>query len=534
MMKFFRLTLPICAILLAAAGTALAQQVPQAFNYQGIARDASGAPMVSTNLTVVFRILRTGTATPIYVESHATSTNEFGLFTLAVGRGTPVSGTFAAVDWTSGAMELGVSIDAGSGPVDLGSSPLLSVPYALAAGSIAGGIELNDLSDVTAGGATAGQSLVFNGTSWVAGTSTAALSLPYADTITSDELTPVLLLRQTGSGSLLRLQQGSTITTQPAIRVQTSGPGAGIYATASNANGTAAVFETDNPNSTVPTLRVETNGAGNAGSFIINNPASDSAAVRAVTNGTGAGVYGESSANGMAYGLYGIALGECIVDQTGVRRFCPAGVYGESRRGPGVYGYNRDLGPGVQAFSQNGKLFLGLGPSDVNAFPDTEFFVDNGGNTYARGDFRTPQTFYSSRTATATRVTAGDTGLAAGDIVAVTANGSFVQSSEANQVTVVGVLISDPALMTGISFNVDGEPTNLTNASALAVSGIVTINVNDEGGAIVPGDLLVSSSTPGEAMKAPEDPAPGTVVAKALGSFSAVGNGSIQAIIMMR
>ena len=60
MMKFFRLALPICALFLAIVGTAQAQQVPQAFNYQGIARDAGGAPMVNSDLTVQFRILRSG------------------------------------------------------------------------------------------------------------------------------------------------------------------------------------------------------------------------------------------------------------------------------------------------------------------------------------------------------------------------------------------------------------------------------------------------------------------------------------------
>lgn len=533
-MKFFRLALPICALLLAIVATTQAQQVPQAFNYQGIARDAAGVPMVNSDLTVQFRILRTGSTSPVYVESHNTSTNEFGLFTLPVGSGTPVSGTFGAIDWTSGAMQLGVSIDIGAGPVDLGTSPLLSVPYALAAGSVSGDIRLNDLADVSAGGASTGQALVFDGTSWVAGSTATALSLPYADTLSSDELTPILALRQTGSGSILRLQHAGTISTLPALRIQTSGIGAGIHSTATGTGGTAGLFDITNASSTVPALQAVTSGVGNAASFVINNATSDSAAVRAFTNGTGAGVYGESSANGVAYGVYGIALGECVIDQTGVRRFCPAGVYGEARRGPGVYGYNRDLGPAVQGYSVNGKIFLGLGPSDVNAFPDTEFFVDNGGNTYARGDFRTPQTYYSTRMATATRFTAGDTGIAAGDVIAVTQNGSFVQSSEASQVTVVGVAVANAAVMTGISFDVDGMPTNLASGSALAVSGIVTINVNDEGGAIVPGDLLVSSSTPGEAMKAPEDPAPGTVVAKALGSFSAVGNGSIQAIIMMR
>lgn len=533
-MKIFRLTAPICAMLIAATAIATAQQqVPQSFSYQGIARDAGGAVLANTNLGVEFRIVRAGSSVPAYVETHQTTTNEFGLFTLGVGAGTPVTGTFGAIQWGSGAMQLGVKIDAGSGMVDLGVSPLRSVPYALAAESVTGDILLNDLANVSAGGAAAGASLVFDGTNWVAGSASAELTLPYADTLTSDELTPILSLRQTGSGSLLRLQQVNTISTTPALRVESAGQGAAVSAVATGTVGSAGLFQTNNANNGAATLRVTTNGAGNAGNFSITNPSSDSAAVRAFTSGTGAGLYGESSANGVAYGVYGIALGECIVDQTGVRRFCPAGVYGEARRGPGVYGYNRDLGPAVQGYSVNGTIFLGLGASG-NANPETKFSVNNTGNVYAKQSIRTPQSYYSTRMATATRITSGDTGLAAGDIVMVTQNGSFIQSDTAGQPNVVGVAVADPALMTGIVLNEDGEPTNLANGMALAISGIVTINVNTQNGVITPGDLIVSSSTPGEGMKAPDDPEPGTVVAKALGSYSAAGTGSVQAIIMMR
>ena len=535
-MSYRRFSALFTAIFLVGAMALTAQSVPQAFSYQGVARDGSGAVLANTNLTVQMSIVDGGSNTALYVETHQASTNEFGLFTLSVGNGTAVTGTFGAIDWTAGTRELAVSIDVGSGLVDLGGSQLLSVPYAIASGSsINGGASaLNELDDVAAGNPQAGDVLIYNGTSWVPGAATADLTLPYGDTVESDQLTPLLRIRQTGGGAVMLLDHVDPISVEPALEILTSSQEVGLEVTTTSEVEGAGRFTASNPRNYAPTLQVSTNGVGNAGAFFLNNTSSDSAALTAVTLGTGPGVFGQSTANGVAFGLYGSAMGECIIDQTGVRRFCPAGVFGEARRGPGVYGHNRDLGPGVQAYSENGKLFLGLGPSDVNAFPDTEFWVDNEGATYSRGGLRTPGTYHSSLPAHASRIATGDTGLAAGDLISVTPGGSFVQSRGLNDSSVVGVAVSSAALLTNVVLNDDGEPTNLTSKVSLAVSGIVTINVEAAAGPIVPGDLLAASITPGVATKAPADPGAGTVIAKAITGFSGAGVGTVQAVIMLR
>lgn len=534
-MSFRRLIPHIFALFLCGAIASTAQGVPQAFNYQGVARDASGEVLANQAMTVRASIIDGGSSAVLYTETHAVTTNTFGLFTLAIGTGTPVSGTFAAVDWSAGIRELGVALDLGAGFVDLGSSRLLSVPYALAAGSAgAGNIALDDLTNVSVGAPRAGDALVYNGSEWIAGTVAAALQLPYADTLASDQLTPLLSLTQTGGGTVLNINQTSGIAVTPAVSVRSAGQAPAILGVTTNTTNAAGRFLATNRNHIAPALYAQSDGVGNAGSFFINNTNSDSAAVRGVTVGTGAGVYGQSTANGRAYGLFGTALGECIVDQNGVTRFCPAGVFGESRRGPGVYGFNTDSGPGVQAFSEKGKLFLGLGPSTVNSFPDQEFWVDNEGATFARGGLRTPGTYHSTLPASAARIATSDTGLKEGDVVSVTTGGAFVESRGANDTTVVGIAVRNAALMTGISFNDLGEPTNLNGSIGLAVSGIVTVNVSAENGTIVPGNLLVAASLAGHAMRAPADPAVGTVVAKAVTGYAGSTEGTIQAIIMLR
>jgi len=66
----------------------------------------------------------------------------------------------------------------------------------------------------------------------------------------------------------------------------------------------------------------------------------------------------------------------------------------------------------------------------------------------------------------------------------------------------------------------------------LAIAGIVPVKATTENGAIQPGDLLTTSSTPGHAMKATEAEA-GTVLGKALGELAA-GTGTINVLIMLR
>jgi hypothetical protein len=114
--------------------------LPQAISYQAVARDPQGAVLNNASVQVQFTMLADSlTGTAEYVETHALTTNSLGLFTTAFGAGTAVSGTFAAINWTTGNKYLNVQIDTGSGWVDIGTQQLLSVPYSMhsaTAGSI--------------------------------------------------------------------------------------------------------------------------------------------------------------------------------------------------------------------------------------------------------------------------------------------------------------------------------------------------------------------------------------------------------------
>ena len=109
-------------------------QVPQKFNYQGIARDLKGNPMAQQMMTLKLTVLPTADATiGEYEEIQTVTTNEFGLYTLQIGNGTPLNGEMNSVKWDTGNKYIKVAIDpkGGNDFVDAGTNQLLSVPYAI-------------------------------------------------------------------------------------------------------------------------------------------------------------------------------------------------------------------------------------------------------------------------------------------------------------------------------------------------------------------------------------------------------------------
>ena len=140
-------------VMITIAITVLAQ-TPQAFKYQAVARDNAGNVLANQNVSFQISILEGSTSgAAVYVETHDTITNEFGLVNLEIGNGTPIIGTFTVIDWAGNLKFLEVEIDpaGGSNYTSMGTSQLLSVPYALHAENVSNAIfEINDLSDARA------------------------------------------------------------------------------------------------------------------------------------------------------------------------------------------------------------------------------------------------------------------------------------------------------------------------------------------------------------------------------------------------
>jgi hypothetical protein len=123
-------------LLLLVFGVTMYSQVPQGIPYQAVARDNQGSPISNQSVTIQFSLHEASAdGQVIFRETHNTTTNAQGLFSLTFGSGVATVGSFANINWGSGYKFLQVEADFGSGYVDLGTQQLMAVPYALYSGS---------------------------------------------------------------------------------------------------------------------------------------------------------------------------------------------------------------------------------------------------------------------------------------------------------------------------------------------------------------------------------------------------------------
>jgi hypothetical protein len=107
-------------------------QAPQGFSYQATVRNNAGALIVNQNVNFKFNImLNSATSLPVFSESHMAPTDDLGQVNLVIGQGTAITGTFSSINWGTGNYYLGIELNTGSGYVAMGTTQLLSVPYAL-------------------------------------------------------------------------------------------------------------------------------------------------------------------------------------------------------------------------------------------------------------------------------------------------------------------------------------------------------------------------------------------------------------------
>jgi hypothetical protein len=111
-------------------------QSPQKMSYQCVVRNASGVLVTNQSVGIKISILQgTPTGTVVYQENYNPNpqTNANGLVSIEIGGGTPIAGTFSAINWASGSYFLKTETDptGGTNYTISGTSQLLSVPYAL-------------------------------------------------------------------------------------------------------------------------------------------------------------------------------------------------------------------------------------------------------------------------------------------------------------------------------------------------------------------------------------------------------------------
>ncbi len=171
---------------------------------------------------------------------------------------------------------------------------------------------------------------------------------------------------------------------------------------------------------------------------------------------------------------------------------------------------------------------------------DLEFAVNGDGNVFADGSYTGPADFSEM-----IEVSSGALSVEAGDVLVIDPNSarSVAKSSQPRSTLVAGIYSTKPGFVgmerdwdkssnAAIATYTLADMAENFNEIPLAVVGIVPCKVSAENGAIRPGDLLVTSSTAGHAMR-DEAPQNGTVVGKALGSLNS-GTGVIKVLVTLQ
>lgn len=117
----------------------LVAQVPQCINYQTVVRSSSGQLVKDQAVSLKFSIHQNSVSgQEVYSEKHGKTTNQFGIVNLHIGKGSVLSGNFETIDWGAGKMFLKTFLDLSGGDsfTEMGTAEMVSVPYALHAGSI--------------------------------------------------------------------------------------------------------------------------------------------------------------------------------------------------------------------------------------------------------------------------------------------------------------------------------------------------------------------------------------------------------------
>ncbi|MBN2779011.1 MAG: hypothetical protein JXR36_15340 [Bacteroidales bacterium] len=159
MRKFLQKSVLLLLAIFSFGLASLFAQVPQAINFQAIARDGDSNPMVNTNIQIRLSVVdETPEGTVVYQELRALQTNAYGSFSFQIGVGANfvTIGTMEEIEWENGSKFLKIDYDPTNTftfNLTLGTIEFVSVPYAFAAETVV---------FIDATGAENGDVLVYN------------------------------------------------------------------------------------------------------------------------------------------------------------------------------------------------------------------------------------------------------------------------------------------------------------------------------------------------------------------------------------
>lgn len=374
------------------------------------------------------------------------------------------------------------------------------------------------------------------------------------------------------AGAVVGRNDGGGYGVRGFIATNTSGNGIGVYGQVgvNNSTGKAGKFENVNSNNSSTTLDVSTVGNGNAGDFTINNTSGTSAALHGKVNsifanfGT-AGVYGESIGTGGYGGLFyqrsASGTGPAVLaltDGSGNGITANAGGNGDGVEasidgsGNAIYGWTPNFSTGRAGYFRNYNTASSQATLTVaNAGTGSALLINHTGSAGNLAVFQSANTnvarinksgtaFFNGGTqssgadvAEAFDVEGHASAYEPGDILVIStdADRTVQKSSKPYSGLVAGVYATKPGVLL-TEENIDAE---LSGKVPMGVIGVIPAKVCLQGGKIKRGDLLVTSSQPGVAMKANlKKVRIGQVIGKALQDYDQRETGKIKVLVSIK
>ena len=313
---------------------------------------------------------------------------------------------------------------------------------------------------------------------------------------------------------------GSLSSNQPGIAVYQSGSGTCFTGFNSGVSGEAAYFEVSNQNSSSSAIRAYTHGQRFAAEFenLTTNPNVTGTALFCRTTGNGhAGQFEINETGSTGNTLFartsGLGNAGVFINDNAANTYAALAVT-TSGKGP-VLVLN-------QTGSSGDLAVLAVASTNKARIDRTGKGFFNGGTQNSGADVAEAIDAEGAREA-----------YAPGDVLVISTRSDRMveKSGEAYSTLVAGVYATKP----GVLLTEESIDADLSATVPMGVIGIIPTRVCIENGPIHRGDLLVTSSASGCAMKA--DPArivPGCVLGKAMQEFEGPASGAIRVLVSVK
>lgn len=517
-------TIPLLFIIVS---TVAFGQIPRTISYQGLLTNSSGALVADGTYTLTIRLFRQATGgTAVFTETHSASVAK-GVYNITIGSVTtlPDSLQFDRPYFLSVAVNSGSQLNP--------RTPLTAAPYALHAETAETATKLIGAK---------------------------SLALPFRDTNRAGTTAFSITNIKTG-GHVAEFRNENPLNTGPASVYAINASSGPTIESINIGEGKALKLEIANKESGAAVLDASTNGTGNVARLSIDNMESNATLLLANTRGK-SGSAAQFAVDLDSNGSPALISWSLSKKPNSVSLYALKGYGSTPPEGGAIFGYC-DQQAGIIGMSLHGKGISARSSTNIalyaNSNTSTAIYAESEYaptlilNQREAGDIavfrqdsvnkaridQTGKGFFNGGTqnsgadvAEAFAVVGKPSAYEPGDVLVIAPQHTRTveKSSVPYATNVLGVHAAKP----GVLLTERYSDADLSDLVPMGVVGVLLTKVTNEGGPIRAGDLLVTSSTLGHAMKADRAKLGfGMVLGKALESFNGTA-GFIQAFINVK